>query len=92
MRIENHGFVNAADPRRVEQPQRKSPVGAVESSPQDEINDLLALSTGVVTAGGRQPALDRLAAAWREGAFRPDPARIADKLMQWGFDVQRGDE
>jgi hypothetical protein len=90
MRIENHGIANAADARRIEQMQRKSAVEAVQASVPEETGDLLALSSGVVNGGDHEATIRRLSAAWHAGTFRPDPVRIAEKLMNWGFDIGPG--
>jgi anti-sigma28 factor (negative regulator of flagellin synthesis) len=35
---------------------------------------------------GRQALIDKLQQAWNAGAYRPDAGRIADKLLDSGFD------
>ena len=67
---------------------RRKPAGqAVENSA-----DLIAMSRGIRSAeeAGSDNRIEQLAAAWRSGTYRPDPERIADKLLTWGF--ERGQE
>jgi hypothetical protein len=54
--------------------------------------DLIAMSSGVrfgspleAAEAARDIRVDQLAEAWRSGAYRPDPERVASKLMAWGF-------
>ena len=61
--------------------------------PAEDTADLLALSAGVRLRAalesdnaGRQALVDELARAWNAGAYRPDANRLADKLLDWGFD------
>ena len=55
--------------------------------------DLIAMSVGMsgqfslqAADATREARVQQLADAWRSGAYRPDPQRIADKLLGWGFD------
>jgi anti-sigma28 factor (negative regulator of flagellin synthesis) len=66
------------------------------SEPLRNTTDLVAMSGGIrfgspVTEAteARDSRIEQLAEAWRSGAYRPDPQRIADKLMGWGFDPGR---
>lgn len=57
------------------------------SSPVEDTTDLLAISSGLRVARQRDILVDQLREAYRSGALRPDPGRIADRLMRWGFDI-----
>jgi anti-sigma28 factor (negative regulator of flagellin synthesis) len=61
--------------------------------PADDTADLLALSAGVslravldTHAIQRQSLVDQLARTWKSGAYCPDAERIAEKLLDLGFD------
>jgi hypothetical protein len=58
-----------------------------------DTGDLLSLSSGVglltviEPAGAERSArLDALSKCWHSGTYRPDVARIAERLLEWGFD------
>jgi hypothetical protein len=68
----------------------KGPRPAAESL--QNTTDLIAMSSGVrfgspleAAQAARDIRVDQLADAWRSGAYRPDPERVASKLMAWGF-------
>ena len=57
-----------------------------------DTGDLLSLSSGVGLLAVTEPAgaerlalVDALSKAWHSGTYRPDAARIADRLLDWGF-------
>lgn len=61
--------------------------------PERDTADLLALSVGLgLRALAESPQADReamvnsLAEAWTTGTYRLEPDRIAEKLLDWGFD------
>ena len=68
--------------------------GQQAQKPLQNTTDLIAMSEA--TTGGpfslhagdaaREARVQQLTEAWRSGAYRPDPQRIAGKLLQWGFD------
>lgn len=84
MRVENtHRIVPVVEVRR------RETAGAVSGPTASAINDggdLLALSTGMSGLRSREAVVENLAAAWHNGAFRPNPDRIASRLMEWGFE------
>jgi hypothetical protein len=66
-------------------------------APEADTGDLLALSAGLGVlvaarpdSAERQTLIDTLTVAWNEGTYRPDAGRIADKLLDWGFDPDAG--
>ena len=86
MRIDPLRVSQSAPARPVAEP-RNIPVSRPNRSSVSETTDLLAISAGVAVAEAREATVEELRAAYRSGALRPDPARIADKLMTWGFDI-----
>jgi len=75
----------------------ESGVRHVRRAPEADTGDLLALSSGLGAliaarpeSEGRQALIDTLRRAWDEGTYRPDAGRIADKLLDWGFDSDAG--
>ena len=52
-----------------------------------DTTDLLAISAGVAVSQTRETMLDELKHAYRSGALQPEPGRIAERLMEWGFSV-----
>lgn len=64
------------------------------SEPLQNTTDLIAMSSGIrfdsplaSATEARNSRVEQLAAAWREGIYRPDAKRVADKLMGWGFET-----
>ena len=58
-----------------------------------DTGDLLSLSSGIGLLAVTEPAgaersalIDALSKAWRSGTYRPDAARIAERLLDWGFE------
>lgn len=66
------------------------PSGAVRRAaprtPVADTSDLIAISSGVSLARSREVTVEGLRQAYLSGAIRPDAGRIADKLLDWGFD------
>jgi hypothetical protein len=65
---------------------KRSSSGALENT-----TDLLALSSGLTLrlTGAemeRDALLESISKAWAAGTFRPNPDRVASKLIGWGFD------
>ena len=82
------GVERASVSRRVDAADRPSSSGPLENT-----TDLLALSsglslrlTGAVAEPERQALLESISKAWAAGTYRPNPDRLASKLIDWGFD------
>jgi anti-sigma28 factor (negative regulator of flagellin synthesis) len=59
------------------------------STSLEDTSDLLAISSGMAVAT-REALVEELREAYRSGALRPDPERIADRLLELGFENPRG--
>lgn len=82
----------SASDRRTDQGTRRT-----AAQPARDTADLLALSAGLgLRALAQSPRQDRqtlvnsLMIAREAGAYRPDYDRVAEKLLDWGFDVETG--
>ncbi|HYO84165.1 MAG TPA: hypothetical protein VES20_22360 [Bryobacteraceae bacterium] len=87
MRIDNYRVSPASEIRRGEGAARTAERASFAHRTQSE-GDLLALSSGISNLA-RSTSVEAVAEAWKSGSFRPDPARIASRLAEWGFG--RGD-
>ena len=84
MRVENTPRITPV--MEVRRRETASAVSGPDASAIHDGGDLLALSTGASGLRSREAVVENLAAAWRNGAFRPDPGRIANRLIEWGFE------
>ena len=82
------------DPVRVPQPAEIRRSGdkttPLQRPPRDSISetsDLLSVSAGLRMSQSREALLNELQETYRSGALRPDPGRIAERMIRWGFDV-----
>jgi anti-sigma28 factor (negative regulator of flagellin synthesis) len=57
------------------------------SSPAEDTADLLAMASGVAVQGQRDALVQQLREAYLSGALKPDPERIAERLIDWGFNL-----
>ena len=84
--------ISAADrppvDRRADGSARTGPHRAIADT-----GDLLALSSGVSPLAVTEPAgaersalIEALSKSWHSGTYRPDAARIAERLLDWGFE------
>ena len=87
MRIDPMRVSQAGPLERTGEPREAIPRRS-QRAPSDT-TDLLAISAGISVSQTRETMLDELREAYLSGALQPDPARIAENLMKWGFDPGR---
>ena len=88
MKVKSSSEIKPVDARRPDEPQRGSSAGRA-SAPPDTVSTaesaklaaaMAAVRSQVSTA--RTAKLEAIEAAVRQGTFRPDPARIAQQILQ----------
>ena len=88
MKVKSSSEIKPVDARRPDEPQRGSSAGRA-SAPPDTVStaESAKLTAALATVrsqlgAARTAKLEAIEAAVRQGTYRPDPARIAQQILQ----------